>query len=100
MTDDDRDERERVYARIAPIIMDFHALYAGSTFYAEQLRVYVRSQVPDIAPDSPGRILRALRLEGALNYVIINRRHSLYQFRAVEPPKPEPPVPDLPLWQR
>jgi len=100
-SDDDRGERERVYARIAPLILDFHTLYAGQLFHVEQLRQYVRSQVPDIAPDSPGRILRALRLEGALNYVIINRRQSLYQFRAVEPPPTsEPPVPDLPLWQR
>lgn len=100
MSTDDREERARVYARIAPLIMDFHMLFAGEMFHVEQLRQYVRSQVPDIAPDSPGRILRALRLEGSLNYVIVNRRQSLYQFRAVEPAKPDPPVPDLPLWQR
>ena len=35
-----------------------------------------------IAPDSPGRILRELRLNGRLDYVVLNRRQSLYQFRA------------------
>ena len=94
---DDREERDRVYARIAPLILDFHAMHPGELFHAEQLRIYVRSFAPEIAPDSPGRILRALRLEGRLNYVVINRRHSLYQFRPVEPP--EPPAPDLPLWR-
>jgi len=38
---------------------------------------------PGIAPDSPGRILRELRLRGWLNYVVINRRQSLYQFRSL-----------------
>jgi hypothetical protein len=41
---------------------------------------------PTTAPDSPGRILRELRLTGKLNYVVINRRQSLYQFRAVRKP--------------
>jgi hypothetical protein len=98
-TDDDKGERERVYARIAPLILDFHALFAGELFHVEQLRQYVRTQVPDIAPDSPGRILRALRLEGALNYVIINRRQSLYQFRPLDPPAAPSLDPDLPLWR-
>ena len=47
----------------------------------EELRQYVELHAPDIAPDSPGRILRELRLDGLLNYEVINRRDSLYQFR-------------------
>jgi hypothetical protein len=91
---EDREERARVYAKIAPLIMEFHSLHAGESFHVEELRVFVRDQVPDIAPDSPGRILRALRLEGRLNYIIINRRDSLYQFVRVDPPsEPEPPPP-------
>ena len=39
MSDDDRGERERVYARIAPLIMDFHTLFAGEMFHVEQ---YIR----------------------------------------------------------
>ena len=78
----DRKERARVYAKIAPLIMDFSRIHAGKEFHVEQLRIFVRSRVPDIAPDSPGRILRELRLEGRLNYVVTNRRQSLYQFRS------------------
>ena len=79
--DDAPEERARVYSRIAPLIMMFSRDYAGQQFSAEQLRQYVLRIAPDIAPDSPGRILRALRLEGRLDYVVINRRQSLYQFR-------------------
>ena len=61
--------------------MDFARLYAGHAFHAEELRRCVLIYEPEIAPDSPGRILRLLRQEGKLNYVVINRRNSLYQFR-------------------
>lgn len=93
MTDDDRVERARVYARIAPMILEFHELHPGEEFHVEELRRFVRQRLPQIAPDSPGRILRALRLDGRLDYVILNRRASLYQFCEPEPP---PPVPERP----
>lgn len=32
------------------------------------------------APDSPGRILRALRREGKINYRVIDRSSSLYEL--------------------
>jgi hypothetical protein len=82
---DDVPERNRVYGRIAPLILAFSREYAGRQFNADQLRRYVGRHVPDIAPDSPGRILRELRLEGRLHYVVLNRRQSLYQFRRVMP---------------
>jgi hypothetical protein len=82
MTDDAPEERARVFSRIAPVILQFKAEQPDSTFHAEDLRDYVIGRLPDIAPDSPGRILRELRLLGYLNYVVINRRQSLYQFRA------------------
>lgn len=75
------EERNRVYGRIAPLILTFYRDNAGRQFHAEQLRIYTRSYAPDIAPDSPGRILRELRLEGKLDYVVLNRGQSLYQFR-------------------
>jgi hypothetical protein len=99
---DDRDERERVYARIAGTILQFASEHPAGTFHVEELREYVTALVPGIAPDSPGRILRLLREEGKLNYVVISRAASLYQFRSVEPkpalaqqpaPKPTPPGP-------
>jgi len=82
---DDKEERARVYSRIAPVILTFAADHAGQTFHAEQLRRYVLHHDPAIAPDSPGRILRELRLGGKLDYVVLNRRQSLYQFRTKFP---------------
>jgi len=85
--DDAPGERARVYSRIAPIIMEFYREYTGATFHMEDLRRYVISRAPEIAPDSPSRILRELRLENRLNYVVLSRYESLYQFRRrVKPP--------------
>jgi hypothetical protein len=83
---DDPGERARVYAKIAPVIMAFHDLHVGETFHAEELRTFVTERVPEIAPASPDRILRALRLGFRLNYVVLDRRNSLYQFRPVIKP--------------
>lgn len=76
------EERGRVYQRIAPIILDFERANAGRQFHVEDLRRYVLGYVPETAPDSPGRILRELRLRGKLDYTVINRRQSLYLFRS------------------
>jgi hypothetical protein len=73
-------DRARVYTKIAPLIRAFGVLHAGETFHVEDLRMFVMQHEPDIAPDSPGRILRALRQEGHLDYIVVNRRDSLYQF--------------------
>jgi hypothetical protein len=81
MSDDAPQERERVFARIAPLVMDYASSHAGEAFHAEELRQFVLERDPLIAPDSPGRILRELRLAGKIDYVVINRRQSLYQFR-------------------
>ncbi|HET7239344.1 MAG TPA: hypothetical protein VFI76_09965 [Terrimicrobiaceae bacterium] len=79
---DDPGERGRVFSNIAPIIMDFHHEHIdGSPFHADELREYVLDRTPMVAPSSPDRILRELRLVGRLNYVVLNRRQSLYQFR-------------------
>jgi len=77
---DDPGERSRVYSKIAPIILDFARQNAGRLFHVEDLRVHVLQSAPDIAPDSPGRILRLLRQQGKLNYRVIDRRDSLYLF--------------------
>jgi hypothetical protein len=80
MAGDDTAERERVYGRIAPLILEFWGNKGGREFHVEELRQYVLTRVPLIAPDSPGRILRELRLQGALDYIVTNRRQSLYRF--------------------
>jgi len=81
----DREERARVRAKIASIILDFARQNTGRMFHVESLRVHVLKSAPDIAPDSPGRILRLLRQQGKLNYVVIDRRDSLYLFKARVP---------------
>lgn len=78
---DSPENRARVFSKLAPLIMDFYSLHAGEAFHAEDLRTFVRDRAPEIAPDSPGRILREMRLKGHLDYAVINRRSSLYQFR-------------------
>lgn len=75
-------ERARVYDNIAPLIKDFAGDVGSRTFHAEELRRYVKSRTIDIAPGSPDRILRQLRLQKVLDYVVISRSKSLYQFCA------------------
>ena len=83
MSDDAPEERQRVYARIAPLILAYAEEHAGGAFHAEDLRHFVLSREPAIAPASPDRILRELRLMGKLDYEVLNRRQSLYQFRSL-----------------
>ena len=77
----DREERSRVYGKIAPVILAFARDNAGEAFHAEELRQHVTQYAPELAPSSTDRILRQLRQEGKLDYVVLNRRQSLYQFR-------------------
>jgi hypothetical protein len=80
---DDPEERARVYSKIAPLIMAFYRANSGRTFHAEELQRYVLAYAPDTAPASPDRILRLLREQGKLDYVVLDRRASLYLFKAV-----------------
>jgi hypothetical protein len=80
VTDDAPEERKRVFAKIAATILEFHDIHPGAEFHVEELRRFVLGRVQGIAPDSPGRILRELRLRGVLDYIIVNRRQSLYRF--------------------
>ncbi len=82
MHDEEQPENlDRVYSRIARHIMAFRVERGGDLFQAEDLRQYVLDLDPSIAPGSPDRILREMRLKGVLNYTVVNRRASLYQFK-------------------
>lgn len=71
---------ERVSTRIAGHIKKFFAnRVPGNQFRIEELRTYVQDQGEEIAPDSPGRILRDLRQKGVLDYRIVSRKDSLYE---------------------
>ena len=82
MHDEEQPENiERVYSQISRHILAFRGERGGDLFRAEELRQYVLEREPMIAPGSPDRILREMRLKRVLNYVVVNRRASLYQFK-------------------
>lgn len=76
----------RVKANIGPTIVAFWRSFAESAtpeFTAAQLVRYVALRHP-MAPDSPSRILRALKAAGSVNYVVVNRAASLYRALPLE----------------
>jgi hypothetical protein len=84
---------ERVAARIEPVVLDFCREAIGknnSVFHMEDLRTYV-VQRGLVAPDSPGRILRLLRQKKKIDYLVINRRQSVYLLLKVENASPTMP---------
>ena len=76
----DQQERARVRSRIGSLIMEF--CRENYIFHMKDLTLYVQARV-EVAPDSPGRILRDLKRRGFLHYKVICREKSLYQ---VKPP--------------
>lgn len=71
---------ERVAGAIGRDVMEFavnRSRIGQPEFRMEELR---RAIGPKRAPDSAGRILRLLRQHDALDYVVVNRRQSLYRF--------------------
>lgn len=79
-----REQLERVGERIAEYVYDYCAsrLPDSPTFYMSDLAAYVGGFVT-VAPDSPGRLLRALRRAGRVDYRVVNRAQSLYRVMAV-----------------
>jgi hypothetical protein len=69
----------RVRDRIGDAIVGFSEVSAPQ-FRMDDLRRHVVRAVGVIAPASPDRVLRALRQEGRLNYVVVSRRASLYAW--------------------
>jgi hypothetical protein len=79
---DDSAARESVRGRVQRSVLDFFALRernAAPTFHMSELTEYVRNRVPT-APDSAGRIMRALAAEGRLAYELVSRSKSLYRI--------------------
>ena len=85
----DHQERARVRSRIGSLILEFCRRQVG-IFHMEDLRKFVECEanrepfLGHIAPDSPGRILRQLRQEGYMGYVVISRAESLYKVTWVQ----------------
>ncbi len=69
----------RVSEKIRSIVRAFFADKAhGRQFTINELTRFV-SLRESVAPDSPGRIMRALRREGSIDYEVVSRSKSLYR---------------------
>jgi hypothetical protein len=73
----DREHLQRVSERIAGAIVAFCERHRE--FHMAQLTAWVRETVGEVAPDSPGRVLRALRQRGTVSVELVSRRDSLYR---------------------
>lgn len=91
MTEQQR-EIERVRSRIAAAILAAHrhALnwWPSRLWHADDLRRSIEYAIGPTAPGSVDRILRDLRQRRLLNYRVVNRRQSLYEWAPV-PTEPE-----------
>jgi hypothetical protein len=72
---------QRVKNRIGPAVELFWRRHAANeeTFHAADLLAYVNGLIPGVAPDSPLRVLRSYRLEGRVNFCVVDRAQSLYR---------------------
>ena len=87
------EELSRVQANIGELVQQF-VLDRWQTgqprFYIQDLHDYIATRT-QIAPASPDRILRHLRLEGKFDYKVVNRSDSCYEVTAINPgPKRKP----------
>ena len=76
---------ERVKSRIGSAVLEFcrdRMRRFGGRFHASDLHEAVNSAC-GAAPASADRVLRALRQQGALAYVVESRSESLYLVRSV-----------------
>lgn len=83
LEDNPIDQLGRVRDKIAPTVIRFCRKRIGRTFIASELLAYVRVLHPEVAPDSPSRILRLLREAGTVSYALVSRRDSKYLVLAV-----------------
>lgn len=72
----------RVADNIGDLVLDFcrSQWYLGRDFHAQELRDYISDRNPLAAPASPDRVLRLLRQEKRVDYVVISRKNSLYRI--------------------
>ena len=81
------EELSRVQANIGELVEQF-VLDRWQTgqprFHIQDLHDYIAART-QIAPASPDRILRHLRLEGKFDYKVVNRSDSCYEVTAINP---------------
>lgn len=76
------EQLDRVSNSISYLVERFvteRLLHGPRTFHMRDLHDYI-FQATQIAPASPDRILRELRRKGKCNYVVLDRRASLYEL--------------------
>lgn len=81
------EELSRVQANIGELVEKFvldRWQTAQPRFYIQDLHDYIAART-QIAPASPDRILRQLRLEGKFDYKVVNRSDSCYEVTAINP---------------
>jgi hypothetical protein len=86
-----REQLKRVREKLDLLVLDFcqrrrgtaQALVEAPDFHGDDLLRFVRQRIPDVAPDSPRRVLAQLRREGWVNYEVVDRRASLYRLLPV-----------------
>lgn len=80
MPNEQQENITRVSEVVGPLVLEFYRLTLGTghPWHMEELTAYV-SERTSIAPDSAGRILRALRQRGMLSYRVLSRSESLYE---------------------
>jgi hypothetical protein len=85
------DNLGRVQDRIGLLVVAFwreRLERLDPAFRGDELLAWVRARCAEIAPDSPGRILRNLRAQQQINYRLISRARSLYWALPHEGPPP------------
>jgi hypothetical protein len=83
MNDDQSEELGRVRRRIGDAVRMFiheRLRTKQPQFRMRELHDYILEKTM-IAPASPDRILRQLRLDGECDYTVVDRRASLYVLR-------------------
>lgn len=74
-------EQSRHLGRVSDMIS--HAIVSfcerHREFHMAELNAWIREAVGEVAPDSPGRVLRSLRQRGTVRVELVSRRDSLYR---------------------
>ena len=77
---------KRVTGRIEGAIVEFAGLTRHRAWHADDLRRHVSAVVGVVSPASPDRVLRQLRQARLLNYRVISRSQSLYEWAPLDVP--------------
>lgn len=68
---------------LTTLVSEFCAGHLGETVKGNALHAFISKTYPDIAPDTPARILRLLRDRGIVSYTVPNRKKSEYVINEV-----------------